>query len=142
MRIQLLSKSARVPSRAHSSDAGYDLYAAESVWISPGSWGTVSTDVILEIPDGHVGLICPRSGLAASYAITVLNAPGVIDSGYRGAVKVNLINHGKNNKEIRIGDRIGQLLIQKVELPVLELVDDLDSQITDRGSKGHGSTGQ
>lgn len=142
MKIQLVSKDARIPTRAHTWDAGFDLYSSVDLWIEPGSHKLVETDVIVEIPEGCVGLVCPRSGLAAKESVSILNTPGIIDAGYRGTLKVNLINHGKVIKEVKVGDRIAQLVLQKVELPILELVGDLSEQATDRGTKGYGSTGQ
>jgi dUTP pyrophosphatase len=99
----------------------------------------VNTGVAVNIPAGYVGLVHPRSGWAHKYGITVNNAPGTIDSGYVGNVLVNLINHGSETVAIEYGDRIAQLLVQRVELPEVELVESLDT--TARGTAGHGSTG-
>ena len=107
--------------------------------LKPGERRLVDTGVKVAIPAGYVGLVHPRSGWAHKYGITVNNAPGTIDSGYVGNVLVNLINHGSATVAIEYGDRIAQLLIQRVELPELEVVDSLDT--TARGTAGHGSTG-
>ena len=130
-----------LPTRAHEHDAGLDLRCAHKfgVILQPGERELVDTGVAVNIPQGYVGLIHPRSGHAHKYGITVNNAPGTIDSGYVGNVLVNLINHGSETVEIEYGARIAQLLVQKVELPELEIVESLEA--TERGASGHGSTG-
>lgn len=130
-----------MPTRAHDADAGLDLRCAErfGVELDAGERMLVDTGVAVKIPPGYVGLVHPRSGWAHKYGITVNNAPGTIDSGYVGNVLVNLINHGSATVAIEYGERIAQLLIQRVELPELEVVDSLDT--TTRGTAGHGSTG-
>lgn len=128
-----------LPRRAHHDDAGLDLIAAESVLLVPGQRHLVGTGVKGALPEGTVGKVHPRSGLAHKHGITVLNAPGVVDAGYRGEIKVNLINHGQKAHLVNAGDRIAQLLIEDV-LPVrLARVKTLDD--TARGDNGHGSTG-
>ena len=129
------------PTRAHEHDAGLDLRCAErfGVILAPGERQLIDTGVKVAIPAGYVGLVHPRSGWAHEYGITVNNAPGTIDSGYVGNVLVNLINHGTEPVALEYGDRIAQLLVQKVELPELEIVDSLEA--TERGASGHGSTG-
>ena len=130
-----------LPTRAHPHDAGLDLKCGEfGVVLKPGERRLVDTGVKVAIPAGYVGLVHPRSGWAHKYGITVNNAPGTIDSGYVGNMLVNLINHGSETVALEYGDRIAQLLIQRVELPELEVVDSLD--ITTRGAGGHGSTGE
>ena len=131
-----------LPTRAHSHDAGLDLRCAErfGVTLAPGERQLVDTGVKVAIPAGYVGLVHPRSGWAHKYGITVNNAPGTVDSGYTGTIKVNLINHGEETIFVDYGDRIAQLIIQRVELPELEIVASLDT--TTRGDAGHGSTGE
>ena len=129
-----------LPAYAHPGDAGADLVAAEEAEIAPGARVKVRTGVAIALPDGFVGLVHPRSGLAARLGVTVLNAPGTVDAGYRGEILVNLINHDRENTvKISRGDRIAQLVIQRVERAVFHAVDALDD--TARGSGGHGSTG-
>lgn len=146
IRAQQLCKEAKLPSRSNPTDAGYDLYATESVTIQPGHRGLVSTGIALEIPDGYAGLIWPRSGMAVKNGIDVL--AGVIDSGYRGEIKVCLYNStlcsnrpGKElSLDINVGDRIAQILFQPIgNFTVCWSNVNLDS--TDRGSSGFGSTG-
>ena len=131
-----------MPTRAHPHDAGLDLRCAErfGVELDAGERMLVDTGVAVSIPPGYVGLVHPRSGWAHKYGITVNNAPGTVDAGYTGTIKVNLINHGNDTITINFGVRIAQLLIQRVELPELEIVDSLDT--TTRGTAGHGSTGE
>ena len=129
-----------MPTRAHDADAGLDLRCAEHfVPLAPGGRHLFDTGVAVNIPPGYVGLVHPRSGHAHKYGITVNNAPGTVDAGYTGTIKVNLINHGSETVALEYGDRIAQLLIQRVELPELVVVDSLDT--TTRGTAGHGSTG-
>lgn len=129
-----------LPAYAHPGDAGADLVAAESVELPPGGRALVPTGVAIALPDGYVGLVHPRSGLAARHGVTVLNAPGTVDAGYRGEIKVNLINHDpERTAHVVRGDRIAQLVVQRVERASFHLVDELpDSR---RGTGGHGSTG-
>lgn len=142
MKLQIVCPDPRLmPTRAHATDAGLDLRCAHKlgVILLPGKRELVNTGVAVNIPPGYVGLVHPRSGHAHKYGITVNNAPGTIDSGYVGNVLVNLINHGSETVALEYGDRIAQLLVQRVELPELEVVDSLDT--TARGTAGHGSTG-
>lgn len=133
---------AQPPHRAHPTDAGADLHAhlAIPVVLKPGERALISTGVALAIPEGYVGLIHPRSGLAAKHGVTVLNAPGTIDADYRGEIKVCLINHGQETYTVRPGDRIAQLVVQKVELPTFTEVANFHP--TQRGANGFGSTGK
>ena len=142
MKLQIVCPDmALVPTRAHATDAGLDLRCAHKlgVILLPGQRELVNTGVAVNIPPGYVGLVHPRSGWAHKYGITVNNAPGTIDAGYVGNIRVNLINHGRDPIEIKYGERIAQLLIQRVELPELEIVESLEA--TARGASGHGSTG-
>ena len=143
MKLQIVCPDPKLmPTRAHATDAGLDLRCALDfgVILRPGERHLVDTGVKVAIPPGYVGLVHPRSGWAHKYGITVNNAPGTVDAGYTGTIKVNLINHGQDVVSIGYGERIAQLLIQRVELPELELVDSLDT--TARGTAGHGSTGE
>src|SRR5215475_5905770 len=129
-----------LPTYAHLGDAGADLYAAATAQIPPGGRAVVPTGVAIELPPGYVGLIHPRSGLAAKLGVTVLNAPGTVDSGYRGELMVILVNHDPIATAcISRGDRIAQLVVQRVERAHFHLVDVLDE--TARGDGRHGSTG-
>ena len=128
-----------MPTRAHPGDAGLDLYSAEALRLEPGERSLVATGVAVAIPHGHAGLVAPRSGLAVRHGISIVNAPGVIDSGYRGEIKVNLINLGAEPVDVSRGDRIAQLLVVPIEGAEVVEVDDLDD--TARGAGGFGSTG-
>jgi dUTP pyrophosphatase len=130
------------PSFAHEGDAGMDLKLAheKSQGLGPGRWRVFDTGVQAAIPAGFVGLVCPRSGRAAKDGVTTLNGPGVVDSSFRGEIKVILVNHSDVGIIFHPGDRIAQLLIMPVTRPVLQFVDTLDK--TGRGSGGLGSTGR
>jgi dUTP pyrophosphatase len=141
LRFRRLSEAARAPARAHDGDAGYDLHAAEPATLGPGERASVGTGIAVAIPDGHAGLVLPRSGLAARHGISVVNAPGLIDAGYRGEVRVLLLNTDRERPfEVTAGDRIAQLLLVRVEGPRLEEATELDE--TGRGRGGFGSTGR
>jgi dUTP diphosphatase len=129
-----------MPARAREHDAGLDLYAAEAATIEPGARVLVPTGIALAIPEGYAGFVLPRSGLAVRHGLTLLNTPGLIDSGYRGEVKVLLVNHDRAVATIARGDRIAQLVIQHVEPTDLVEVDELPP--SDRGDGGFGSTGR
>jgi dUTP pyrophosphatase len=135
-----LNSDASLPAYAKAGDAGADLCSTHAVNLLPGEYKLVSTGIAVEIPRGYVGLIHPRSGLAAKHGITVLNTPGTVDAGYRGEIKVILINLSQEVYNISRGERIAQLVIQKVEHAFFEPVDELDS--TERGNGGFGSTGK
>jgi dUTP pyrophosphatase len=136
-----LSTDAREPSRAHDGDAGYDLYAAEPATIGPGERASVGTGIALAIPEGWAGLVLPRSGLAARHGITLPNAPGLIDAGYRGEVRVLLLNTDPRERfEISAGDRIAQLVLVRHESPELIEVESLEETV--RGAGGFGSSGR
>jgi dUTP pyrophosphatase len=138
--IRLLDPDLPPPAYAHPGDAGADLVAAEDAELAPGARRAVRTGIAVAIPVGYVGLVHPRSGLAARLGVTVLNAPGTVDAGYRGEILVILVNHDPANPvKISRGDRIAQLVVQGVEHARFQVVDELDD--TARGAGGHGSTG-
>jgi dUTP pyrophosphatase len=135
-----LSDEARSPEQAHEYDAGFDLFAAEAARIEPGRRASVGTGVAVAIPEGHAGLVLPRSGLAARHGIALVNAPGLIDAGYRGELRVLLLNTDRDDSfAIEPGDRIAQLVVTKVEL--VEFVEASALAETTRGRRGFGSTG-
>jgi dUTP pyrophosphatase len=129
-----------LPKKAHSDDACFDLYSAEEFHLDPGAIRVVSTGYNIALPQGYAGLVCSRSGLAAKLGIFVLNSPGIIDAGYRGELKVILHNSVMWHKTFKVGDRIAQLLIQKV-LPFTAVEVDQFEDETTRGAGGFGSTG-
>lgn len=138
--IRLIDPDLPPPRYAHPGDAGADLVAAEGVEIPPGERALVRTGVAIALPQGYVGLVHPRSGLAARLGVTVLNAPGTVDAGYRGEILVNLVNHDPDSvAKIARGDRIAQLVVQRVERAHFHVVDHLPD--SSRGAGGHGSTG-
>jgi dUTP diphosphatase len=140
LRVTRLRDEARIPSRAHEGDAGLDLYAAESATIAPGERASVGTAIAVAIPDGHAGLVLPRSGLAARHGITLPNAPGLIDAGYRGEVRVLLLNADPSETfEVKPGDRIAQLVVTPFAPAEPVEVATLDE--TARGLAGFGSSG-
>jgi dUTP diphosphatase len=137
----LLSETARLPARAHEDDAAFDLHADETLTLGPGARATVATGVALALPEGSCGLVLPRSGLAARHGVTVLNAPGLIDPGYRGEVKVVLLNTDPAEPfEIELGDRVAQLLVLSPGEVVLVAASELERTV--RGAGGFGSTGR
>ena len=129
-----------LPAYAKSGDAGLDLRASESVTLEPGERRLVPTGLAVAIPEGHAGFVLPRSGLAMHRGVTVLNAPGLIDSGYRGEIKVLLINHGAEAVSIDRGERIAQLVVQPVAHA--RLVEGERLPDSARGEGGFGSTGR
>ena len=138
--LKLLDPGLPLPRYRHKGDAGFDLASRIDFCIEPGERAIVPTGVALQIPRGYAGLVLPRSGLAARHGIALVNSPGLIDSGYRGEIAVVLINTDKRNRfEIKRGDRIAQLVIQKIEEAVIREVAELDE--TSRGAGGFGSTG-
>jgi dUTP pyrophosphatase len=140
LRYTLVRDGARPPERAHRDDAGFDLRAAEPAVIEPGERASVGTGVAIELPAGHAGLVLPRSGLAARHGIALVNAPGLIDPGYRGEVRVLLLNTDRGEAfRIAPGDRIAQLLVVRHETPELVPAETLEE--TARGAGGFGSTG-
>lgn len=140
LRVKLLHINAKIPTYATAGSAGADLYSVQETVLEPGIAQLISTGVAVSIPAGYEGQIRPRSGLAAKHGITVLNAPGTVDSDYRGEIKVLLINHGQNPYRVSVGDRIAQLVISKVLTPPIEEVVSLET--SQRGSGGFGSTGK
>ncbi len=140
-----LDRELPLPGRAHEGDAGVDLFSAEDVELPPGKRALVPTGIAVAIPHGMVGLVHPRSGLAARVGLSIVNSPGTIDAGYRGEIRVALINLDPTEPiVIRRGDRIAQLLVQRVELPELVEVASFDEAglaDTTRGEGGHGSSG-
>jgi len=138
--LRRLDPGIPVPTRAHPGDAGVDLCTTADLTLQPGQRALVGTGISVALPIGTVGLIHPRAGLAAKFGLSVVNTPGTVDAGYRGEIKVCLINHDTENAvELRRGDRIAQLLVQRVELAEFVEVDELDD--TARGSGGYGSSG-
>lgn len=138
--IKLIDAGTNVPTYARDGDAGLDLSSTEDMVIKPGGLAVVPTGIAIALPKGTAGLVMPRSGLAARNKVTVLNAPGLIDSGYRDELKVLLINHHRwCPLHITRGDRIAQLVIQRIVTATLVPVDELDE--TERGTGGFGSTG-
>ncbi|MGY4651907.1 dUTP pyrophosphatase [Mycobacterium sp. URHB0021] len=140
-----LDRDLPMPSRAHDGDAGIDLCSALDVELAPGHRQLVPTGIAVAIPYGMVGLVHPRSGLAARVGLSIVNSPGTIDAGYRGEIKVALINLDPETPiTVHRGDRIAQLLLQRVELPELVEVTSFDEAglaDTSRGDGGHGSSG-
>ena len=138
--LKLLDEELPLPRYQHAGDAGFDLPSRIDFVIEPGERATVPTGVAAQIPRGYAGLVLPRSGLAARFGIALVNSPGLIDAGYRGEIAVVLINTDKRQPfEIKRGDRIAQLVIQKIEEAVIIEADRLDE--TSRGAGGFGSTG-
>ncbi len=136
-----MNDAALLPSRAHEGDAGLDLYASEAAHIGPGERWSVGTGVAVEIPEGHAGLVLPRSGLAREHGISLVNSPGLIDSGYRGELRVLLLNNDPAETfRVTPGDRIAQLVLVPVVIArPAEAVALADSQ---RGEGGFGSSGR
>jgi dUTP pyrophosphatase len=138
--VQRLREDAAVPERAYPGDAGLDLVSCEQVVIGPGERAVVGTGIAVAIPDGHAGLVLPRSGLAARHGIGIVNAPGLVDSGYRGEVRVVLVNHDPAESfTVEPGMRIAQLVLVPVALSEPVAVVELPE--TQRGEAGFGSSG-
>jgi len=138
--IKRLDPAVPLPRYARTSDAGLDLHAAEDATLAPGARALVGTGLALAIPPGYAGPVLPRSGLALRRGVTVLNAPGLIDAGYRGELKVLLVNHDpRETVTLARGERIAQLVVQAVASVELVEVDELPD--SDRGDGGFGSTG-
>jgi len=138
--IQRLDPGLPLPERAHPGDAGTDLFAAADVELAPGQRAVVPTGVAIALPDGYAAFVHPRSGLAARYGVTIVNAPGTVDAGYRGEIRVTLLNTDADSPvRFQRGDRIAQLVVQRVERPVFHEVDRLPGSA--RGDSGFGSTG-
>ena len=140
IKLQRLDPEIPLPSYAHQTDAGCDLYSRISITLNPGERALIPTGIKIGIPPGYAGFIQPRSGLAYKQGISIVNSPGLVDSGYRGEVAVIIINQDPNKScKIRRGDKICQLVIQKVQVPEFEVVEQLGE--TERGKAGFGSSG-
>lgn len=138
--VEILIVADTVPGYAHPGDAGADLTAAEAIELAPGQRATVGTGVSIALPDGFVALIVPRSGLAAKHGITIVNSPGTVDAGYRGEIRVTLLNTDKSmSYAVAVGDRIAQLILMPVTRARFVAVESLPG--SQRGESGFGSTG-
>ena len=132
--------AAQVPAYAHPGDAGADLVSTEALRLEPGQRALVGTGVRIALPDGYVAFVVPRSGLAARHGITIVNSPGTVDAGYRGEIKVSLLNTDASQAyDVAVGDRIAQLIIMPVPRVRFVAVDELPDSA--RGEDGFGSTG-
>ena len=140
LEARLLHPLARAPERARAGDAGYDLRCVEGFSLAPGDRAVVGTGVAIALPDGVAGLVVPRSGLAARCGLSVVNGPGLIDPGYRGEIRVVLVNLGSETFSAEAGDRIAQLLLVPFWAPELRVVDELPD--SERGEGGFGSSGR
>jgi dUTP pyrophosphatase len=140
LEFKRLAPEGRAPRRAHEHDAGYDLFAAESAELGPGERSSIGTGIAVAIPEGHAGLVLPRSGLAARHGIALVNAPGLVDAGYRGDLRVLLLNTDANARfTISPGDRIAQLVVVRIEELEPEEVAELSQTV--RAEGGFGSSG-
>ncbi|MFD1713673.1 dUTP diphosphatase [Amnibacterium flavum] len=138
--VPVLTAGAEAPTYAHPGDGGADLVSAEEVVLAPGERALVGTGLRIALPSGYAALVLPRSGLAAKHGITIVNAPGLVDAGYRGEIKVNLLNTDPSESyTISVGDRIAQLFVTAV-VPV-EFIPVESLPGSERGESGHGSTG-
>ena len=138
--IKRLDPDVPVPAYSHPGDAGADLAAAEEVTLGPGERALVRTGVAIALPDGYAAFVHPRSGLATKHGVTIVNAPGTVDAGYRGEIKVTLLNTDRERPvSFQRGDRIAQLVIQRVERAIFHEADELPGSA--RGDGGFGSTG-
>ena len=138
--VLIVSADSQLPAYAHPGDAGADLRSAVDGVVPARSRATFGTGVAIALPDGFVGLVHPRSGLAAKHGVTVLNAPGTVDAAYRGEIAVTLVNHSDEDFQVQAGDRIAQLLVQAVERARFIRVEKLPD--SHRGTGGFGSTGK
>jgi dUTP pyrophosphatase len=140
LKVVRLDRRATLPTRAYPGDAGLDLYALEPISVAPGERASVRTGVAVEVPPGHAGLVVPRSGLAARHGIALVNAPGLIDAGYRGELQLLVLNTDRRETcTLEAGDRIAQLVLVAVLTPSVLEVDELAA--SERGSAGFGSSG-
>jgi dUTP pyrophosphatase len=138
--VRLLRSGAALPGRAYDGDAGLDLTACDRVTLAPGARAVVPTGIAVAIPDGHAGLVVPRSGLAAEHGLSIVNAPGLIDAGYRGELLVVLHNTDRERAfTVEPGMRIAQLVV--VPVPQLRLLEVEELSATHRGERGYGSSG-
>ena len=136
--VRRLRPDARIPEQAYEGDAGLDLAACDAVMLEPGERVVVGTGLAVEIPDGYAGFVQPRSGLAARHGIGIVNSPGLIDSGYRGEIRVVLLNTGRERFSVGTGMRIAQLVVLPVAAVRLVEVEELES--SQRGARGFGSS--
>jgi dUTP pyrophosphatase len=140
LRVRRLDDRALLPTRAYPGDAGLDLYALEEATLAPGERASIGTGIAIEIPDGQAGLVLPRSGLAARHGIALVNAPGLIDAGYRGEIRALLLNTDRKQPfTVARGERIAQLVLVRIETPEVVEVDEL--AVSERGAGGFGSSG-
>ncbi|WP_243063101.1 dUTP diphosphatase [Humibacter sp. RRB41] len=138
--VDVLTTALEPPRYAHDDDAGADLCSSEAVTLAPGERATVGTGVAIALPNGYAAFVVPRSGLAARHGITVVNSPGTVDAGYRGEIRVTLLNTDRTMPyAVAVGDRIAQLIVMPVTRAVFLPVDALPT--TERGASGFGSTG-
>ena len=139
--VRRLSAAATAPSRSYDGDAGLDLHAAEAATIEPGERASVGTGIAVELPEGYAGLVLPRSGLAARHGIALVNAPGLIDAGYRGELRILLLNTDRREPfSVTVGERIAQLVIVRAEPVVPVEVGELT--VSERAERGFGSSGR
>jgi len=136
--LKLINDNATVPSRKHDSDIGYDISAAIDVLIPSKQVQLINTGIAINLPNQCAGFVLPRSGLASKHKITLINSPGLIDPGYTGELMVPLINHGSSDYQIKIGDRIAQLVLINTNSVEFKIVENLPD--TDRSAGGFGST--
>ena len=139
IKIKRLNENAILPEKQHDSDAGYDLHSIEEIILKPNKIYKVRTGIAIQIPNNYAGLVLPRSGLSSKYGISLINTPGLIDSGYRGELLIPLINHSSNEYTINKTERVAQLILLEIPEVKIEVTSDLDE--SDRNSKGFGSTG-
>ena len=138
--VEVLISAGQVPEYSHPGDAGADLVAAEAVELAPGARATVGTGVSIALPDGYAAFVVPRSGLAAKHGITIVNSPGTVDAGYRGEIRVTLLNTDTSVAyPVAVGDRIAQLIVMPVSRATFIRVETLPG--SHRGESGFGSTG-
>jgi dUTP pyrophosphatase len=138
-----LRPEAKVPERAYAGDAGYDLAAAESATLTPGGRAIISTGIALAVPDGYAALVLPRSGLATKFGVSLVNAPGLIDPGYRGELLVPLVNHDREETfEVKVGMRIAQLVLVRAAEASFVAVELLEEGADGRRAGGFGSSGE
>src|SRR3954453_3910548 len=142
LQVRLLHRAATPPRRAHEHDAGYDLACVEDFTLWPDRRRTVGTGVAIALPPGVAGLVTPRSGLAARHGVTIVNAPGLVDPGYRGELRVTLLNTGDAPYAARAGDRIAQLVLAPFVAPEVQVVGGLHDGSGARGELGFGSSGR
>ena len=138
-----LRPEAKVPERAYAGDAGYDLAAAEGATLTPGGRAIISTGIAVAVPDGYAGLVLPRSGLATKFGVSLVNAPGLIDPGYRGELLVPLVNHDREETfEVKVGMRIAQLVLVRAAEASFVAVELLEEGADGRRAGGFGSSGE